>query len=214
MRDFHVAFQEASFNVQKQELEYLCILFLKWLKEGSIDIFCHQFAFCLALHKFHWNSFVGGCVIALYNTASEIHGHHLSFSEMSTKDSTQFPSKLLSPRQKNQNQPFWDMIILSQEPFELPVGLQFSPFDLNSATLWHQFRLPIRLNCLLNPDQKGLELCSSGWESSSQGIVCSTPMLLLHVSIWRFINLHRDLEVQDEAQAKVDVDLVYTSNAV
>lgn len=49
------------------------------------------------------------------------------------------------------------MIILSQEPFELPVGLQFSPFDLNSVTLSHQFKLP-HSSELAAVDQKGLKL--------------------------------------------------------
>lgn len=129
-----------------QALECLCILFLKWLRGDPIDIFWHHFPFWLSLHKFHQKSFVGGCVVTLYNTASGVLGHHLSFSEMNCKDSPQFS------REKNQKN-----LILSQEPLELPVGLQFSPFDLNFVTLSHQFKLP-HSSELAAADQKGLKL--------------------------------------------------------
>jgi len=47
--------------------------------------------------------------------ASEEYGHHLSFSETSSKDSPQFPSKLLSLPHRGIKKSSWEIVILSQE---------------------------------------------------------------------------------------------------
>lgn len=86
-----------------QDLEYLCKLFLKWLRGNSADILQHEFPFQLVLHKFHWKAFVGGFAVILYNVASGVYGLHSSFSEISSKDSPQFLSKILSLSQAEES---------------------------------------------------------------------------------------------------------------
>lgn len=120
---------------------------------------------------------------------------HLSFSEMNSKHSPQFPTKLLSHNEKNQK------VFLGYDnsiPGAPRASSGITIFSL-LLKLSRQFRLP-HSSELAAADQEGLKLCSPGWEPSAQGLFCRTPMPLLCVSIWKYIHLYRHLELQAEGR--------------
>lgn len=93
---------------------------------------------------------------------------------MSSKDSPQFPFKLLG---------LPDTEILFQEPRAISASSRITIFLIRfkfcHAVMLVQAAPFIRTGCLVTcPDQKGLKVCSPGRESPAQGLVCTTPMYL------------------------------------
>lgn len=177
------------------------------------------------LYELHQKASLDGHAVILYNTASELCGHHLNFSEMSGKGSPQFPSKFLGLPDREIKKSSWEMVILSQViSASNEITTFLIRFKFCHAVMLVQAPLSSWTGSLLTcPDHKGLQVCSAGRESPAQGLVCTTPMLLLHVSIWEYIYLYRDLDLQAEAQllkpmqmwqVVKHLDSVHTSSSV
>lgn len=130
----------------------------------------------------HQKSFVGGCVVTLYNTASGVLGHHLSFSEINCKDSPQFASKLLYSRQKNQKN-----IFLGHDN-SIP-GAIWASSGVAIFSIW--FKLCHTVTSVQTPPfiwtgccwPERFEAFCPVWEPSAQGLVCSPAVHLPLVSL-------------------------------